>query len=62
MGSCELLPRLASNLDPPDLSLSNSWNYRREPPEPGNLTILEKETLKSISSLTETFQKVVFAL
>jgi hypothetical protein len=25
-------PGLASNCDPPDLSLPNSWDYRREPP------------------------------
>jgi hypothetical protein len=24
------LPRLASNLDPPNLSLPSSWDYRRE--------------------------------
>jgi hypothetical protein len=26
------LPRLALNLDPPDLCLLSSWDYRREPP------------------------------
>jgi hypothetical protein len=29
------LPRLALNLNPPDLCLLNSWDYRREPPAPG---------------------------
>jgi hypothetical protein len=28
------LPRLALNLDPLDLSLSSSWGYRCEPPDP----------------------------
>jgi hypothetical protein len=29
------LPRLALNLDPPDLCLLSSYDYRREPPAPG---------------------------
>jgi hypothetical protein len=29
------LPGLASSLDPPDLSLLSSYDYRREPPGPG---------------------------
>jgi hypothetical protein len=31
------LPRLASNLDPPDLCLLSNWDYRREPPVPAKI-------------------------
>jgi hypothetical protein len=34
-GLLNYLPRLASNLDPPDLCFLSSWNYRREPRTPG---------------------------
>jgi hypothetical protein len=30
------LPGLALNLDPPDLCLLSSWDYRREPPAPSS--------------------------
>jgi hypothetical protein len=29
------LPRLASNLDPPNLGLPSSYGYKCEPPVPG---------------------------
>jgi hypothetical protein len=32
--------QLASNCDPPDFSLPNSWDYRREAPAPGSTTEL----------------------
>jgi hypothetical protein len=32
------LPRLVSNLDPPDLYLLSSWDYRRESPHPTTFT------------------------
>jgi hypothetical protein len=33
-GSCDYFPRLALNLNPPDLCLLSSYVYRREPPAP----------------------------
>jgi hypothetical protein len=34
-GLANYLPGLALNLDPPDLCLLSSWDYRHEPPVPG---------------------------
>jgi hypothetical protein len=34
------LPGLASNLDPPDISLTSNWDYRPEPLAPGFTTAL----------------------
>jgi hypothetical protein len=34
-GLTNSLPGLASNLDPPDLSLPSSWDDIRDPPAPG---------------------------
>jgi hypothetical protein len=36
-GLVNYLPRLASNLDPPDLNLPSRWDYRRESPGPSYL-------------------------
>jgi hypothetical protein len=36
IGFANYLPRLASNLNPPDLCLLSSWDYRGEPLVPGS--------------------------
>jgi hypothetical protein len=36
MGLAIYLPGLVLNRGPPDLCLPSSWDYRREPPTPGN--------------------------
>jgi hypothetical protein len=41
MGSCELLSRLISNLNSPDLSFPSIWDYKREPPAPGPFNSLK---------------------
>jgi hypothetical protein len=41
------LPRLASNLDPPDPCLLSSLDYRREQPAPGCSEFLNKHFLNA---------------
>jgi hypothetical protein len=40
-----ILPGLASNLDPPDLCLLISWDYRCEPLAPSQLELLTEHLL-----------------
>jgi hypothetical protein len=47
----DYLPRLVLNLDPPDLSLLSTWDYRHEPPmhsEQDNLTDEETESCMAL--------------
>jgi hypothetical protein len=39
------LPRLASNIDPPDFYLLSSWDYKCEPLVPGCLLVLKSQSL-----------------
>jgi hypothetical protein len=52
------LPRLDLNLDPPDLCLLSSWDYRHEPQAPSDdfffLFLKRSEKMATLPSRTQT--------
>jgi hypothetical protein len=58
MGLMNYLPRLDSNLDPPDLCLLSSYDYRPEPPAPSSRPhILDQKLMTTISKYLQRVQE-----